>query len=149
MSYYDRKNKLGYLFAYVGTCWQSEKQPLMSMDGGGGEVLTFTGSCAGLDNKMEVERTDLTRGYHDVHIHSTTGGKTYDYSATRVSEQMVHLFGGHGDYHVKKDSQRPKLSLEERAMLESIPCRLTRDIIFSTITRPVEKNKGRDSKGIY
>ncbi|MBW2964834.1 hypothetical protein KY363_05215 [Candidatus Woesearchaeota archaeon] len=65
----------------------------------------------------------------------------YDYEALNISEQVVYLFGGFADFegNVWKDRRRPNLTLGERTMLESLPDAKTRDIIFSTITRPLPK----------
>ncbi|MAH51605.1 hypothetical protein CMI37_37660 [Candidatus Pacearchaeota archaeon] len=129
---------------YGSVEWSAYRQKVRFIDGDA-EGKVFTGTHR--DFIITVEDTDVTtesdgdHKYHSIDIKVNRGGKVFNYSVSRVCEQAIELFGSYtnDEFPVDLDESRTQIPYDERMALETIPDKMLRDIVLSTITRETPK----------
>ena len=148
--YHDtfNKNNLDNLTSpdelYSSVKWSAYRQKVRFVDGDA-EGKVFTGTHK--DFIITVEDTDVTtendgkHKYHSIDITVNRDGKVFKYSVSRVSEDAIRIFGSYtkDEFPVESDETRKDIPYDERMALETIPDRILRDIVLSTITRETPK----------
>lgn len=124
------KNVLGYSAksdVTRTTPWTAEPHLFRFIDGTlSGRVYTARRG----DVSMRVEDIPTDDGVHRLEVAVQTNGETYKYSASRVSEQATALFGVDEHCSVQRDPRRPGFGAEEAALVETLPDRVVRQMLY-------------------